>query len=266
VIDDRWLLFLIGWAVATGLLGVLYLVQLRTRDATAVDAGWAASLVLLAVLYAALGPGDVSHRALGACLLGLENLRIASVVLRRVGRGEDSRYAELRGRWRAKRREQLSFLIFYQAQAALAALLSLPILFVVFNRHDGLEPLEWAGAAVWACGALFEATADRQLRRHKENPANKGKTMRSGLWRYSRHPNYFGQWLTWVGYALVACAAPWGWIAWFAPALMLYLILFVTGVKPSEDAAIKSRGEDFRRYQRETRPFVPWFPKRKAAG
>jgi steroid 5-alpha reductase family enzyme len=118
---------------------------------------------------------------------------------------------------------------------------------------------------VWACGALFEAIADGQLRRHKANLENSGKTMRSGLWRYSRHPNYFGQWLTWVGYALVATPAPWGWIAWFAPALMLYLILFVTGVKPSEEAAIKSRGEDFRRYQRETSPFVPWFPKRATA-
>lgn len=265
MVDHRWQLLLIGWGIAASLLWSLYLLQRRTRDATAVDAGWAASLVLLAVLYAAFAPGHTSHGVLIACLAGLENLRLASVVLRRIGRGEDTRYRELRGRWRAKGREQWSFAIFYQAQAALAALLSVPLLLAAFNGHDGLEPLEWAGAAVWTGGALFEAAADRQLRRHKKRPQNKGKTMRSGLWRYSRHPNYFGQWLTWIGYALVATAAPWGWLAWFAPALMLYLILYVTGVKPSEEAAIKSRGEDFRRYQRETSPFLPWFPNRAAA-
>jgi steroid 5-alpha reductase family enzyme len=263
MIDERWLLFLIGWAVASALLWALYLVQRRTGDATAVDAGWATSLVVLAILYGVLAPGEVAHRALIASLAGLENLRIAVLVLQRMrwhGQ-EDSRYQELRARWRAKGREQLTFAIFYQAQAGLAAILSWPILLAAFNRHEGLQPLEWAGAAVWVCGAFFEAVADRQLARHKRNPANKGKTMRSGLWRYSRHPNYFGQWLTWIGYALVACAAPWGWVTFFAPALMLYLILFVTGVKPSEEAALKSRGEDFRRYQRETSPFVPWFPK-----
>lgn len=264
-IDEHWLLFLIGWAVASALLWSLYALQRRSGDATAVDAGWATSLTVLAVLYGVLAPGEAEHKALIASLVGVENLRVASVVLRRVGKGEDSRYQELRARWRAKRREQLTFAVFYQAQAALAALLSIPLLLAAFNRSDGLEPLEWAGAAVWACGALFEAVADHQLGRHKAKPENKGRTMRSGLWRYSRHPNYFGQWLTWGGYALVATSAPWGWIAWFAPALMLYLILFVTGVKPSEEAAIKSRGEDFRRYQRETSPFVPWFPKRAIA-
>jgi steroid 5-alpha reductase family enzyme len=264
-IDERWLLFLVGWAVASALLWSLYVLQRRTGDATAVDVGWAASLTILAVLYGVFAAGEVEHKALIAGLAGLENLRIASVVLRRVGKGEDTRYQELRARWRAKGREQLTFAIFYQAQAALAALLSIPILLAALNSHNGLEPLECAGAAMWACGALFEAVADRQLREHKANPQNRGKTMRSGLWRYSRHPNYFGQWLTWVAYALVATAAPWGWIAWFAPALMLYLILFVTGVKPSEEAAVKSRGEDFRRYQRETSPFVPWFPKRATA-
>ena len=169
------------------------------------------------MLYAAFGPGDVEHRPLIAALAGVENLRVASVVLRRVGRGEDSRYQELRARWRAKGREQLTFAIFYQAQAALAGLLSIPFLLAAFNRHEGLEPLEWAGAALWACGAPFEAVADRQLRRFKASRRTRARRCATGLWRYSRHPNYFGQWLTWVGYALVATPAPWGWIAWSRP-------------------------------------------------
>ena len=102
----RWELWLIGWGAAAALLGALYLLQRRTRDATAVDAGWATSLVAIAVLAAVLGPGDLSHRALIATVAGLENLRVAFVVSRRIGKGEDSRYRELRGRWRERGREQ----------------------------------------------------------------------------------------------------------------------------------------------------------------
>ena len=89
--------------------------------------------------------------------------------------------------------------------------------------------------------------------------------MRYGLWRYSRHPNYFFQWLTWVAYALIALAAPYGWIGLVSPLLILYLILFVTGVKPAEEQALRSRGDDFRRYQRETSVFIPWLPRSSTA-
>jgi steroid 5-alpha reductase family enzyme len=262
LIDHRWQLLLIGWGVASALLWSLYLLQVKTKDATAVDAGWSASLVALAVLYAAVGPGAQCHRILIAVIGGLEYLRIAFVVLRRVGHGEDSRYRELRARWRDKGREQLTFAIFYQAQAALAAAFSVPFLLAAFNGSGSIERIEWVGAVVWLFGASFEAIADFQLARFKANPANKGQTMRFGLWHYSRHPNYFGQCVTWVGFALVATAAPWGWIAWFAPALITYLVLFVTGVPPAEERSLASRGDDYRRYQRETSVFVPWFPKK----
>ena len=262
VIDHRWQLLLIGWAVASVLLWALYALQLKTKDATAVDAGWAAGLVALAVLYAVLAPGALCHRILIAVIAGLEYLRIALVVVRRFGKGEDSRYRELRARWRAKGREQPTFAIFYQAQAALAAAFSVPFLLAAFNGHDSLEPLEWTGAAVWLVGAVFEATADWQLARFKASPQNKGRTMRYGLWRYSRHPNYFGQCVAWIGFALVASAAPWGWVAWFTPALITYLVLFVTGVPPAEERSLASRGDDYRRYQRETSVFVPWLPRK----
>ena len=262
MIEHRWLLWLVGWGMAATLLLVLYLRQRRTGDATAVDAGWGVSVAGIAVLDAVLGPGDLSHRVLIAVVAGLENLRVAWIVVRRLGGGEDGRYAELRRRWRAKGREQLTFGIFFQAQALLAAVLSLPFLFTVFNGHHGLEPLEWAGAALWLVAVAFEVIADAQLERHKRDPGNRGRTMRSGLWRYSRHPNYFFQSLTWIAYALIASAAPWGWIGWIAPALILYLVLRVTGVPPAEEQALRSRGEDYRRYQHETSPFVPWFPRR----
>ena len=88
--------------------------------------------------------------------------------------------------------------------------------------------------------------------------------MDRGLWRYTRHPNYFFQTLTWVAYALIAVAAPWGWLAFLAPALILYLVLFVTGVPPAEESSLRSRGDAYRRYQARTSAFVPWPPKRSS--
>lgn len=265
MIDHRWELWLFGWGAAASLLGALYLVQRRTGDATAVDLGWAASLVVIAVLAAVLGPGDLSHRVLIAAIAGLENLRVAFVVARRIGKGEDTRYRELRRRWRERGREQLTFAIFYQAQALLAAILALPFVLTVFNRHDGLEPVEWAGAALWVVALVFGTVSDEQLRRFKAAPANTGRTMRSGLWRLSRHPNYFFQSLAWIAYALVASAAPWGYLGFLAPVVIILLILFVTGIPAAEEASLRSRGDDYRRYQEDVSVFVPLPPKRKRA-
>ncbi len=199
-----------------------------------------------------------------AVLVTIESLRIAWLVVKRIGHGEDTRYAELRARWREHGREQSSFAVFFQAQAFAAAFLSLPFLLAAFNEQDGLEPLEWLGAGLWVVAACGEALADRQLAAFKARPESKGKTMRDGLWRYSRHPNYFFQWLTWVAYALIALAAPYGWLGLSAPILMLMLIVFVTGIPPSEEQSLRSRGDDYRRYQRETSAFVPLPPRPSA--
>lgn len=261
VIAHHWQLLLIGLGLAEAIFLALYALQLRTGDATAVDAGWAVTLALLAALYAALGPGCLGYRILVAVAAGLQFLRVASVVLGRVGHGEDRRYRDLRAKWKERGSVQTRFFAFYQAQALLALGLSGPFLLAAFDGHHGLQPLAWAGAALWVVAASGEALADRQLRRFKADPANTGRTMRSGLWRYSRHPNYFFQWTSWVAYALIATQAPWGWLGWISPALMLYLIVFVTGIPPAEEQALRSRGEDYRRYQRETSAFVPWFPR-----
>lgn len=261
MIAERWQLVLLGLALAAAIQLVLYLVQLRTRDATAVDAGWAVSIVAVSALYAALAPGDLGLRILVACLAGLENLRVAALVLQRVGSGEeDARYRELRERWRERGREQATFLVFYGAQALVATALSLPLLLASFDG-DGPGPLAWAGTALWAVAFALEWTADRQLAAFKRDPANRGATMRSGLWRTSRHPNYFFQTLTWVAYAVVALQAPWGAVGFVAPALILVLVLFVTGIPPAERQSLRSRGEDYRRYQAETSAFVPWPPR-----
>ena len=261
MIAHRWELWLIGWGAAVVLLGALYLRQRRTGDATAVDSGWGTALAVCALLYGLLAPGCLAQRLAICAPVGIENLRVALLVLRRHDGGEDNRYRELRRRWREKGREQLTFAIFYQAQGLLAAGLSVPALLGSFN-NDSIAAVQWAGLALWVVAVGFEVVADRQLTAFRRDPANKGGVMDRGLWRYSRHPNYFFQTLTWVAYALIAVAAPWGWLAFLAPALILYLVLFVTGVPPAEESSLRSRGDAYRAYQARTSAFVPWLPKR----
>lgn len=258
MIYHRWELELIVWAVAAALLGALYLRQRKTRDATLVDAGWGVGVALAAILTAVLGPGDEGHRVVIGTLGGAENLRVSWLVLRRHSGSEDSRYEELRRRWRDRSREQLTFAVFYQCQAALAPLLGIVFVLAAF-AHRPLGTLAWIGVGLWVASSFLEQVADTQLAAFKAVPENKGRTMRYGLWRYSRHPNYFFQFLTWIAYWLIALEAPWGWLGFVSPLLLLTLVIFVTGIGPSEERALARRGDDYRAYQRETSVFVPWF-------
>lgn len=106
-----------------------------------------------------------------------------------------------------------------------------------------------------------EALADRQLAAFKADPGSRGRACRAGLWRYSRHPNYFLEWLVWVAYAAFALTSPWGWTSAYAPLLMLFFLLRVTGIPMAEEQALRSRGADYREYQRTTSALFPWFPK-----
>jgi steroid 5-alpha reductase family enzyme len=131
----------------------------------------------------------------------------------------------------------------------------------VINRAPGLAAIEITAIALWTVALIGEAIADAQLERFKAQPSNRGRTCRIGLWRYSRHPNYFFEWLIWVAYALFALASPYGWIAIACPLVMLYLLFRVTGIPATEAQALRTRGEDYRQYQAATSAFVPWFPK-----
>jgi steroid 5-alpha reductase family enzyme len=173
-------------------------------------------------------------------------------------RGEDGRYRALREHWGEP--AHLRWLAVYLAQAATALVFAMP--FWLLAQHPGrtLEPVQACGLAVVIATQRLEARADRQLEAHRRDPAQRGRTCRSGLWRFSRHPNYFFEWLTWCGIALIAAPAA-GWLAGIQPALMFVLVRFVSGVPFTERQALKSRGDDYRRYQAETNAFVPWWPR-----
>ncbi len=259
-------LFLTGWAILALAMGALWVVQRQTGDAGVVDLGWTAGLGFLALLYAAgLDQGLTVRRWLAAFLAAGWSLRLSLHILfdRVLPRGEDARYGTLRARW--GRHAQPRLFVFFQAQAFLAALLSIQFMLVMLHPAASLRVWDLAGLATVFVSIAGESAADRQLQRFRQDPANHGRTCREGLWRYSRHPNYFFEWIFWLAWVVMAWGSPWWLATWLAPTLMLFFILRVTGIPPTEEQALKSRGEDYRRYQRETSAFFPWFPKRGKA-
>ena len=253
-------LTVLAWLLGAAVMVVLWAWYRRHRNAGIVDVGWSLSLPLMAVLYAAAGTGDAGRRWLIAGMFCLWGGRLAAYLLRDriVGREEDRRYADLRARRSPV--IALDFFLFFQVQALLAVVLSLPALIAALNPDPRITPLEIGAVLLWMVAVGGEAVADRQLERFKALPSSRGRTCRAGLWRYSRHPNYFFEWLVWVAYALFALASPWGAAALLCPALMLYLLFRVTGIPATEAQAIRSKGDDYRRYQATTSVFVPWFP------
>jgi steroid 5-alpha reductase family enzyme len=260
-----WSLVLIGWALVAVMMTALWLVQRTTSDAGIVDVGWTAGLGMLAVLYGVFASGAGPYRALVATVAGLWSLRLATYVYvdRIRGKPEDGRYQTLRARW--GERAQWRFLVFFQVQGLLDTILSLPMLVVATQRAPSLGGWQYAGLAVWVVAVSGEWSADRQLARFRADPANKGKTCRVGLWRYSRHPNYFFEWLHWWVYVLMGVGAGWWWLATLiGPAVIFFFLFRVTGIPATEKQALASRGEDYRDYQRTTSMFVPLPPRRGA--
>jgi len=256
-----WLVISIGWAAMALVMLVFYFIQRRTKNAGIVDFVWAAGVGGLAVFYAAVAPGAVSRRVLLATLAGIWSLRLAIYLLtdRVLGKPEDGRYQMLRQKW--GRKASPFFLIFFQIQAIWAVMFSIPFLPVVYGQSP-LGPLDFLGIAVWLVAIGGETLADRQLTRFRSDPENKGKTCRSGLWRYSRHPNYFFEWIHWFTYVCLGIGSAYGWVTLLGPVIMLLFLYKVTGIPYTEKRALQSRGEDYRRYQETTSPFIPWFPKR----
>ena len=153
---------------------------------------------------------------------------------------------------------------FFQMQALSVVVLGVAFLTPCVNPTPALHPAEIVGALLWLTAVLGEAIADAQLAAFKREPTNKGRVCDAGLWHYSRHPNYFFEWLVWVAYCLVALASPWGWVACIGPASILWLLLRVTGIPLTEEQAVRTKGDAYRRYQRTTSAFVPWFPNNSA--
>jgi len=259
------ILKLISFALVMNLslMALCFAFAKRNNFYSAVDALWAFCLPLTAALYGVFGTvsGVRGYLLILPPLFwgGRLGLHLATR-LRAHFPKEDGRYVRLREDYLAEGRSvEQGFFRFYLYQGISVVLLSAPFLAIACDANPELGGFEAIGAAVWWVGFLGESIADRQMKRFREQ--NPGKTCDVGLWRYSRHPNYFFESVLWWGYFLVALGSPGGWITIYCPLLMLFLLLKVTGVPYAEAQSLKSRGEEFRAYQRRTSAFVPWFPR-----
>ena len=150
-------------------------------------------------------------------------------------------------------------------------LLTAPVILLVYNPNP-LGWWDWAGASLLVLAVIGERIADNQLAEWRSRPENKGKTCRAGLWAWSRHPNYFFEWFHWVAYPVMGLSligtglAGWWPVTLLGPAVMLFLLTRGTGIPYTEQQAMRSRGEDYRRYQEEVSPFIPWPPKPTTVG
>ena len=254
-----WQQILLVWAVAALAQGIAWARQQRTRNAGIVDVVWSFGLAGAAILVAATGTGAALPRLLLAVLGGAWGLRLGLHLWQRVrGEAEDGRYAQLRQRWG---NAPLKWLAMFQLQALLVALFALPFVAVAANPLAGWNAWFVAGLSAWLGSVAGEAIADRQLARFRADPGNRGKTCRSGLWRYSRHPNYFFEWLHWFAYVLLAVGSPLAALAWSGPVVMYAFLRWISGIPWTEQQALRSRGDDYARYQRTTPMLIPWFPK-----
>jgi steroid 5-alpha reductase family enzyme len=249
-------------AFAVGLMVVIWWLALRINNLGIVDIAWSYAFAPVAIFYAATTHGFATRRWLMAGMATLWSLRLGTYLYFRVmghHPKEDTRYVEMRRRWANNFKWQVLF--FFQVQAVLIALLSIPFLVVCLNDRAGISPLEWAGVAIWLVAVVGEGVADWQLKQFKAQK-NRGAVCQLGLWNYSRHPNYFFEWLIWVGYYMFALGSPLGCATIYCPALMLFFLLRVTGIPLTESLAVQTKGDVYREYQRTTSMFVPWFKKK----
>jgi steroid 5-alpha reductase family enzyme len=252
--------------LAAGALALMMLatwaLSLRLRDASIVDVAWGLAFVLVAWIAVAAGDGDGTRRVLVALLTTVWGLRLAGYIGRRKLRhpGEDPRYGE----WRQRHGERfwiVSLVTVFALQGALVWVVSLPLQ-AAATQPGPVGVLDWIGVAVWAVGLTFEAVGDAQLARFKAEERNRGRVMDRGLWRYTRHPNYFGDFTVWWGLYLLALSAG-AWWTLPGPLVMSLLLTRVSG-KDHLERTLSAR-PGYADYVRSTSGFVP-LPPRTAAG
>jgi len=238
----------------------VWLWSYRVGNAGVVDIFWSYNFPVIAIILLLLAPGFETRKLLICGMVIFHGARLGTHLLIRVTkhlRQEEPRYAQIRKEWGDKAEVKMAG--FFQMQALSNVLLAVPFFIIILNTSAQLNVFEYAGAALWLLSVIGESIADGQLSSFKRNPANKGRVCDVGLWAYSRHPNYFFEWMIWVSYFVFASGSPYGYLGIISPAIILYLLLKVTGIPMTEEQSIRSRGDAFREYQKRVSAFVPWF-------
>jgi steroid 5-alpha reductase family enzyme len=248
--------------------------QYKTRNSGWSDVFWSYEMGMGGV-FLALVPWNGSMHApsarqvLVAILVAIWSIRLGTHILRRTlaSKSEDPRYAALREEWKDDFQSRLFWFLQIQALAAFVLVVSVGI--AAHNPAPGIRPLDIFGAFVLIAAIFGEGVADTELKQFAADKTNRGRICDTGLWGWSRHPNYFFEWLGWLAYPIIAINLsgnyPWGYIALSGPVFMFWLLRYVSGVPPLEAHMIKKHGGNFRAYQERVSAFFPWPPRAKDA-
>ena len=242
-------------------MAIIFTIAQIKKDNSIVDIAWGPGFILVSILTFSMSQKFMFRQILVLALVVLWGTRLAlHITVRKRGRGEDFRYAQWRrdwGKWFFLR----SLFQIFMLQGIILLVIAYPIILINHSSRGGIIILDIIGALVWLTGFSFEAIGDYQLLKFKRHPENKGKIITQGLWKYTRHPNYFGETLIWWGIFLIALSVRNGWTAVLSPLLITFLLLRVSGITMLEKKYTGNKY--FEEYARKTSPFIPWFPKKK---
>ncbi len=241
---------------------LMWLLAKKINNYGIVDIVWSYGFLAVVGFYMISTDGWISRKLLVLTMAGVWSFRLGTFLFWRIVKAhpeEDSRYQNLRLKYAPAIAS--NFFWFFQFQAWSVVLLSLLFLEISLNKTSEILMIEKIGFAVWLIAIIGESLADHQMTLFRKDPKNKGQVCKAGLWRYSRHPNYFFESLIWWGFFIFALGTPGAMYTIYSPLIILLLLLKVTGVPPAEIQSLKSRGEAYRQYQKETSVFIPWFHK-----
>ncbi len=257
---------LVAAITAFAYFNILFFVALILKDNSILDIAWGPSFIVtswvMLAVNAAAGPEGTAIGArqyLVAGLVTVWGLRLGMRIFRRNrGRGEDPRYVKFREEW-GKYFALRSYFQLFLFQGVILMLNIAPVLLIMAGIRGGLAWSDWLGLAVWVFGFVFESLGDHQLDAFLKVPENRGTIIDRGLWRYTRHPNYFGESTMWWGIFVIAVNQAWGWVGVIGPAVITGMLLFVSGIPMTERLMEKTPG--WEEYKRRTSAFIPWFKK-----
>ena len=250
-------------AAISAVMAVAWYIQRKTGNSGWVDVSWSLGVGMVASIAAAW-PLQTNwphwRQVLVAVLAAAWCLRLGLHIAGRTRAAtDDPRYRDMMTRWGRDAPRRLFW--FLQSQAVVGVILALSIVVAAHNPNPALRIQDMIGLAVLVAAIVGEAVADRQLRAFRDNPTNRDGICDVGLWRWSRHPNYFFEWLSWLAYPIIAIDLsgqnPFGWLALAAPVCMYWVLVHVSGIPPLEEHMLRTRGDAFRTYQKRTRAFFP---------
>ena len=244
------------------LMTVMWVISVVLHNASIVDLFWGIGFIITAIIYLLLGEGFETRKILVLGLLAIWGFRLSiHLSVRNFGKPEDFRYKEFRKKYGEKRYWWISFFQVFLLQGVILWVISLPLFGVMhFTNANTLEVLDFIAIVIWTIGFLFETLGDYQLKKFKADAKNKGEVLKTGLWKYSRHPNYFGNAMVWWGFGVFSLASG-CYLGLLGSILMTLLLMKVSGASLLE-RTLRNSKKGYKEYMKQTNAFFPWIPKK----